>query len=75
MNIPTNPDGPAMILVYILIIIIIASILTRIIAKLMNKMERFKKDMTAIYLIRDLINYFIYFVSHHDSCSVHRRRS
>lgn len=63
MNIPTNLDEPAMILVYILIIIIIASILTRITAKLMNKMQRFKKDMTAIYLIRDLINYFIYFVA------------
>jgi Small-conductance mechanosensitive channel len=27
----------------------------------MNKMQRFKKDMTAIYLIRDIINYVIYF--------------
>ena len=29
----------------------------------MNKMERFKKDMTAIYLIRDIINYIIYFIA------------
>lgn len=29
----------------------------------MNKMKRFKKDMTAIYLIRDIINYIIYFIA------------
>lgn len=52
-----------MILVYILAIIIITSIITRLIAFLMNKMERFKKDMTAIYLIRDIINYIIYFIA------------
>ena len=63
MIIPTNFDDSAMIFVYILIIIAIASILTRVVAKLMNKMQRFKKDMTAVYLIRDLINYIIYFIA------------
>ena len=63
MNIPTNVNDPAMILVYTLIIIIITSIITRIVAFSMNKMERFKKDMTAIYLIRDIINYIIYFIA------------
>ena len=63
MNIPTNINDPAMIFVYILIIIIITSIITRLVAFLMNKMERFKKDMTAIYLIRDIINYIIYFIA------------
>lgn len=62
MNIPTS-DDPAMILIYILLIIVATSILTRIIAFLMNRMNRFKKDMTAIYLIRDIINYVIYFIA------------
>ena len=62
MNIP-QVDNPTMILIYILIIIIVASMLTRIIAFLMNKMNRFEKDMTIIYLIRDIINYIIYFIA------------
>ena len=62
MNIP-QVDNPTMILIYILIIIIMASMLTRIIAFLMNKMNRFEKDMTIIYLIRDIINYIIYFIA------------
>ena len=63
MNIPTMTDNPARLLVYILIIIIATSIITRLIAFSMNKMERFKQDMTAIYLIRDIINYIIYFIA------------
>lgn len=62
MNIPTIYD-PAMILVYTLVIIITASIITRLVAFSMNRMQRFKKDMTAIYLIRDIINYVIYFIA------------
>ncbi|WP_405264676.1 mechanosensitive ion channel family protein [Methanobrevibacter sp.] len=62
MNIPTV-DNPTMILIYILIIIIVASMLTRIIAFLMNKMNRFQKDMTIVYLVRDIINYIIYFIA------------
>ena len=63
MNIPTTFDDSAMILIYILVIILITSILTRIVAFSMNRMGRFKKDMTAIYLIRDMINYIIYFIA------------
>ena len=63
MNIPTVTENPAMILIYILVIIIITSIITRIIAFSMNKMERFHKNITIIYLIRDIINYIIYFVA------------
>ena len=63
MNIPTTLDDPTMTLVYILIVIIMTSIITRVIAKLLNKMERFKRDMTAVYLIRDIINYMIYFIA------------
>ena len=62
MNIPTV-DDPTTTLIYILIIIITASILTRVVAFLMNKMKRFKTDMTIVYLVRDLINYFIYFIA------------
>ncbi len=29
----------------------------------MNKIKRFKKDVTLIYLIRDIINYIIYFIA------------
>ena len=63
MNIPTTLDDPAITLIYILIVIILTSIITRIVAFLMNKMKRFKKDMTAMYLIRDIINYIIYFIA------------
>ena len=63
MSIPTTIDDPAMTLVYILIVIIITSIVTRLIAFSMNKMNRFKKNMTVVYLIRDLINYIIYFIA------------
>ena len=62
MNIPTV-DDPTTTLIYILIIIIAASILTRVVAFLMNKMKRFKTDMTIVYLVRDIINYIIYFIA------------
>ena len=60
--IPTT-NNPTWTLLYILAVIIITSILTRVIALLMNRMNRFKRDMTAIYLIRDIINYIIYFIA------------
>ena len=56
-------DHPAMILINIILILIITFIVTRLIAHYMNKIERFKDDMTAIYLIRDIINYIIYFIA------------
>lgn len=62
MNIITT-NSPTLTLICILIIIIITSLVTRVIAFLMNRMKRFKKDMTAIYLIRDIINYIIYFIA------------
>ena len=62
MNIPTV-DDPTTTLIYILLIIIAASILTRVVAFLMNKMKRFKTDMTLVYLVRDIINYIIYFIA------------
>ena len=62
MNIPT-PDDPTMLLVYILIVIITTSIITRLVAYIMNKMDRFHNNKAAIYLIRDIINYIIYFIA------------
>jgi small-conductance mechanosensitive channel len=62
MIIPT-PEDPKMILVYILAIVIATFILTNVIAFLLNKVKRFKEDMTVIYLIRDIIDYVIYFIA------------
>ena len=62
MNIPTIND-PTMLLVYILIVIIITSIITRLVAYIMNKMDRFHNNKAAIFLIRDIINYIIYFIA------------
>ena len=63
MNIPTTINDPAMTLVYVLIVIILTSIITRLIAFSMNKMKRFHKNMTVVYLIRDIINYIIYLIA------------
>ena len=61
MNLPM-PDN-IMSLIHILIVIVATSILTRFIAFLLHYINRFKKDMTAVYLVRDIINYTIYFVA------------
>lgn len=63
MNIPTTIDDTAITLIYILIVIIATSIITRSIAYSMNKMKRFSNNMTVVYLIRDIINYIIYFIA------------
>lgn len=63
MNIPTTLDNTGMILVYVIIIIVLTTIITRLVAFSMNKMDRFRKDMTAVYLIVDIINYVIYFIA------------
>ncbi len=60
MHLPANPIQTFTI---ILIVIITTSLIVRIIAKLLNKFERFKEDMTIVYLVRDIINYTIYFIS------------
>lgn len=62
MNIPII-DSPVMSLIYTLIIIFIVMVLTRVIRVIMKKMARFKDDMTAVYLITDIINYVIYFIA------------
>ena len=62
MDFSITPNDP-MILIYILIVIIVATLITRIIAYIMNKTDRFHKNKAAIYLIRDIINYIIYFIA------------
>ena len=62
MNFSVTPENP-MILIYILIVIIAATLITRVIAYIMNKMDRFHKNKAAIYLARDIINYIIYFIA------------
>lgn len=62
MNIPTIND-PIMTLVCTIIVIMTTLIITKIIARIMNKMERFKEDKTAMYLITDIIDYVIYFIA------------
>lgn len=57
------PIGPVQTLIFILAIIIVTTIVTRLIAGLFNRFERFKEDMTAIYLIRDIVTYAIYFIA------------
>ena len=49
--------------IIILVVILLASVIVRIIAGALNKFERFKEDMTIIYLIRDVVSYVIYFIS------------
>ena len=47
----------------IIFIIILTTVISRIITKLLNKINRFKDDMTGIYLARDIIVYIIYFIA------------
>lgn len=60
MNFPTDPLD---VLIRIIIIIIFTTIISRIITKMLHKFNRFKDDMTGIYLIRDIIVYVIYFIA------------
>ena len=56
-------DDPTETLVIILAVIIITLIVTRLIAHSLNKIDRFKSDMTSVHLIRDIINSIIYFIA------------
>lgn len=63
MNIIGMLEDPVSKIIFILIVIVTTSIIVRVVAYLMNKIKRFKKDITLIYLIRDIINYIIYFIA------------
>lgn len=56
-------DEAAIAIIYILIVIFAASLVTRLIAHILQKMKRFSDEVTLIYLIRDIINYTIYFIA------------
>ena len=56
-------DDPTETLVLILAVIAITLIVTRLIAHSLNKIDRFKSDMTSVHLIRDIINSVIYFIA------------
>ena len=60
MDIPTDIFQT---FVRIIVIIVLTTIISKIITKILNKMNRFKDDMTGIYLIRDIIVYIIYFIA------------
>lgn len=60
MDIPTDPIWA---ICKIILIIIVTTVISRAITGLLNKMNRFKDDMTGIYLIRDIIVYIIYFIA------------
>ena len=63
MQIPTVFDNAPLSIVMILTVIIATLLITRIVAFFMNRMHNLKEDMTAIYLIRDIIIYVIYFIA------------
>ncbi len=56
-------DEELRILVYILIIVVSTTIITRILSYLMKKREILNRDMTAAYLVKDIITYSIYFIA------------
>jgi len=56
-------NTPSETFIIILIVIIATLIIVRAIAYFLNKMKRFNRDMTAIYLLRDIITYIIYFIA------------
>lgn len=60
MNIPTDIFQT---FIRIILIIVLTTIISKIITKILNKMNRFKDDMTGIYLIRDIVVYIIYFIA------------
>ena len=62
MMLPTLSETTEKLLI-ILVVIILTVIITRVIAHFLNKMTKFKDDMTAVYLIRDIITYIIYFIA------------
>lgn len=63
MDFPTITTDPVMTLACIAAVIIVTVIITRIVGFSINRMQRFKKDMTAAYLIRDITNWIIYFIA------------
>ena len=57
------PQNMIQTLIVIIVTIILTTIVSRLITRGLNRVERFKDDMTGIYLIRDIIIYIIYFIA------------
>ena len=60
---PSIIDNNLQIIFYIIIIVISITVITKVISKFMKKRENHGKDMTASYLIKDIITYSLYFVA------------
>ena len=63
MNIPIIDYPLITTLTYVLIVIIITFIATKILTLITRRMEKSDKEMTAIYLVRDIIKAIIYFIA------------
>lgn len=63
MNIPTITTDPIMSITCIILVVVISTIIAHIDNYAIKRMRRFEKDMTAGYLIRDIIKVAIYFVA------------
>ena len=56
-------DDTIIRVIIVIIIVFITTLITGRIAKYMKKTEKFSENMTAVYLIHDIINYSIYFIA------------
>lgn len=64
INSITKPHNPFEMVVYILVIIILTTILLRLITFIMKNLNKKEDlDMTTPYIIRDLLQYTIYFIA------------
>lgn len=63
MNLPIIDYPIITTLIYVLIVIIITFIATKILTLITKRMEKSDKEMTAIYLVRDIIKAIIYFIA------------
>lgn len=56
-------ENSAMTIIYIIIVILATEFLTRLFTYLLERSERYAKDMTKVYLLKDIITYTIYFIA------------
>lgn len=56
-------ENSAMTILYIIIVIAATEFLTRLFTYLLKRSERYAKDMTIVYLMKDIITYTIYFIA------------
>jgi small-conductance mechanosensitive channel len=63
MNIPTITTDPVMSIICIIIIVVASFIIVQIDNYAVMRMNRFKKDLTAAYLLRDIVKFATYFVA------------